>query len=176
MASNDMDIVGNVLPQVFDENASQDAGELARMQSFVGAIAVAAFGLGFIAWSPLASGLLSGQYRRDTPPPEGSRLGTWKDTMRRMDRDVRWRVVEELVACAAELDTAPATLALAWSLAKPGMTSVIIGARTVAQLADNLAADALTVPVAILDRLDAASRPEEWGYPYDFIARVDGAW
>ena len=135
-----------------------------------------AFGLGFIAWSPLASGLLSGKYRRDTPPPEGSRLGTWKDTMRRMDRDVRWRVVEELVACAAELGTAPATLALAWSLAKPGMTSVIIGARSVAQLADNLAADALTVPVAILDRLDAASRPEEWGYPYDFIARIDGAW
>jgi T-complex protein 1 subunit beta len=41
MASNDMDIVGNVLPQVFDESSSQDAGELARMQSFVGAIAVA---------------------------------------------------------------------------------------------------------------------------------------
>jgi len=135
-----------------------------------------AFGVGFIAWSPLASGLLSGKYRRDMPAPEGSRLAAWKDTMRRLDKDGKWRVVEELATCAAELGTSPATLALAWCLAKPGMTSVIIGARTVGQLADNLAADTLTVPPEILARLDAASAPEEWGYPYDFIARIDGRW
>lgn len=135
-----------------------------------------AFGVGFIAWSPLASGLLSGKYRRDMPAPEGSRLAAWKDTMRRLDRDGKWRVVEALAACAQELGTSPATLALAWALAKPGMTSVIIGARTVDQLAANLAADALVVPPEILARLDEASKPEEWGYPYDFVGRVDGRW
>jgi aryl-alcohol dehydrogenase-like predicted oxidoreductase len=135
-----------------------------------------AFGLGFIAWSPLASGLLSGKYRRDMPAPEGSRLAAWKDTMRRLDQEDKWKVVETLAACAEELGCSAGTLALAWSLARPGMTSVIIGARTLAQLEENLAADALEVPPAILDRLDAASRPTEWGYPYDFIARVDGKW
>ncbi|MES2640131.1 MAG: aldo/keto reductase [Myxococcota bacterium] len=135
-----------------------------------------AFGVGFIAWSPLASGLLSGKYRRDMPAPEGSRLAAWKDTMARLDRDGKWKVVETLAACAAELGTHPATLALAWALARPGMTSVIIGARNVEQLDANLAADALTVPAEILARLDVASKPEEWGYPYDFIARVDGRW
>lgn len=135
-----------------------------------------AFGVGFIAWSPLASGLLSGKYRRDMPAPEGSRLAAWKDTMRRLDKEGKWKVVEELAACAAELGTSPATLALAYCLAKPGMTSVIIGARSVAQLADNLAADALVVPPEILARLDAASAPDEIGYPYDFIHRVDGTW
>lgn len=135
-----------------------------------------AFGVGFIAWSPLASGLLSGKYRRDMPAPEGSRLAAWKDTMRRLDQEGKWKVVEELSACAAEMGTKPATLALAWALSKPGMTSVIIGARTVDQLADNLAADSLVAPPEILARLDTASKPEEWGYPYDFIARVDGRW
>lgn len=135
-----------------------------------------AFGLGFIAWSPLASGLLSGKYRRDMAPPEGSRLAAWTDTMRRLDQDGKWRVVEALAASAAELGTSPATLALAYCLAQPGMTSVIIGARTADQLAANLAADTLVVPPEILARLDEASRPAEWGYPYDFIARVDGRW
>ncbi|MFN7145989.1 MAG: aldo/keto reductase, partial [Myxococcota bacterium] len=135
-----------------------------------------AFGVGFIAWSPLASGLLSGKYRRDMPAPEGSRLAAWKDTMRRLDQEGKWKVVEELSRSAADLGTKPATLALAWALSKPGMTSVIIGARTVEQLADNLAADHVVVPPEILARLDAASKPDEWGYPYDFIARVDGRW
>jgi aryl-alcohol dehydrogenase-like predicted oxidoreductase len=135
-----------------------------------------AFGVGFIAWSPLASGLLSGKYRRDQPPPAGSRLAAWSDTMKRLDRENKWKVVEALLSAATDLGTSPATLALAWALAKPGMTSVIIGARSVEQLADNLAADALVVPAEILARLDAASAPEEWGYPYDFITRVDGRW
>ncbi len=134
-----------------------------------------AFGVGFIAWSPLASGLLSGKYRQNMPAPDGSRLAAWKDTMARLDRENQWKIVEELAACAAELGTSSATLALAWVLAKPGVTSVIIGARNVEQLDANLAADALTVPAEILARLDAASKVEP-GYPYDFIHRVDGRW
>lgn len=135
-----------------------------------------AFGLGFIAWSPLAAGLLTGKYRKDMPAPEGSRLATWTDTMKRMDREAKWKAVEALVAAADQMGTRPATLALAWALAQPGMTAVIIGARNVDQLADNLAADALVVPPEVLAALDAASRPEEWGYPQDFIARIDGKW
>lgn len=135
-----------------------------------------AFGVGFIAWSPLASGLLSGKYRRDMPAPEGSRLAAWTDTMKRLDQEGKWRVVEALAACAEQMGTSSATLALAWALAKPGMTSVIIGARTVEQLDANLAADALAVPPEILARLDAATKPEEWGYPYDFIGKVDARW
>ena len=133
------------------------------------------FGLGILPWSPLASGLLTGKYRRGQTPPEGTRLAQWQDRYKSFDTERNWRVVEALVAVASELDKTPSQVALAWLLARPVVSSVIFGARTVAQLDDNLGAADLTLSADVIARLDAASAPE-LGYPYDFIKNIDGAW
>jgi len=133
------------------------------------------FGLGILPYSPLASGLLSGKYRRGQAPPGGSRLAQWKDRYKAFDTDRNWTIVEALVAAATELGKSPSQVALAWLASKPAVSSVIFGARTVAQVEDNLGAADLELPSDMVARLDAASAPE-LGYPYEFIRNVDGAW
>jgi aryl-alcohol dehydrogenase-like predicted oxidoreductase len=133
------------------------------------------FGLGILPWSPLASGLLTGKYRRGQTPPSGSRLAQWKDRYQGFDTERNWTIVEALVAVASELGKAPSQVALAWLLARPVVSSVIFGARTVAQLEENLGAGDLELPPDAVSRLDAASAPD-YGYPYDFIKNIDGAW
>ncbi len=128
-----------------------------------------AFGLGTLVWSPLARGFLSGKYRRDQPPPAGTRLDAWKDSFRALDNDRGWAVVDAVRAVAEKHDATCSAVALAWLLAKPETSSIIVGARTVAQLEENLAALELSLDPSDIERLDAASRPE-WGYPYSFIA------
>ena len=133
------------------------------------------FGLGILPWSPLASGLLTGKYRRGQAPPEGSRLAQWKERYAAFDTEANWKVVDALVAAAEEVGKAPSQVALAWLLAKPVVSSVIFGARTVAQLDENLGAAELDLPAEVVARLDAAGAPE-LGYPYDFMQRIDGGW
>ncbi|MBL9038416.1 MAG: aldo/keto reductase [Archangium sp.] len=130
--------------------------------------AAKAFGLGLLVWSPLGRGLLTGKYRKDAPPPAGTRLSEWKDTWKKYNVDGTWKTIETVAAVAAEVGSTPARVALAWLLRKPEVTSVILGARTVAQLQDNLAAQQLALTDAQVKTLDAASEPA-WGYPYDFI-------
>lgn len=126
------------------------------------------FGLGVLVWSPLASGFLSGKYHRNQPPPQDSRLASWGDTFKRFDNDLAWNVVDVLRATAAEVKATPAAVALAYLLAQPECSSIIIGARTTQQLRDNLAALAVKLSPEQLQRLETASRPK-WGYPYEFI-------
>src|SRR5262245_60452054 len=115
-------------------------------------------GVGLITWSPLAAGMLTGKITRDKKPPE-SRLATRDLPLYRFYFTERgFRIVDVLVECAREAGVAPSQLALAWQLAKPAVTSVIIGARTQAQLDENLGAAGVTVPPAILEKLDDASR------------------
>ena len=135
----------------------------------------ARFGLGILPWSPLASGLLSGKYRRGQAPPEGTRLAQWQDRYKGFDNERNWSVVETLIAVSSELEKTPSQVALAWLIARPAASSVIIGARTVAQLDDNLGAADLMLSTDMIARLDAASAPE-LSYPYDFIKNIDGAW
>ncbi|CAN5201942.1 aldo/keto reductase [soil metagenome] len=135
----------------------------------------AKFGLGILPWSPLASGLLTGKYRRGQAAPEGSRLAQWKERYAKFDSDRNWNVVEALVAVAIELDKSPSEVALAWLLSKPAVSSVIFGARNVTQLEENLGAGDLVLSAEVMTRLDAASAPD-LGEPYDFIKNVDGAW
>lgn len=133
------------------------------------------FGLGILPWSPLAAGLLSGKYQRGQSPPEGTRLAQWKERMKGFDTDRNWSIVELLGTVAQELSKTPSQVALAWLLAKPVVSSVIFGARTVAQLEDNLGAGDLDLAPDVVERLDAVSAPE-LGYPYDFMKGIDGAW
>jgi len=132
-----------------------------------------AFGLGTLVWSPLASGFLSGKYGRDHRP-EGSRLGAWADSWRRLATERNFAVLDALAAVAAERGSTPARVALAWLLARPEVSSIIVGARTVAQLEDNLAALDIVLAPEELRRLDEVSAPE-WGYPYNMIGRSQ-AW
>jgi aryl-alcohol dehydrogenase-like predicted oxidoreductase len=116
-------------------------------------------GLGLLIWSPLAGGLLSGKYRRNQPPPEGSRLaGEW-DEPPVYDEDKLYDTVDVLVQIAQGHGVSPARVALAWLLARPGITTVIVGARTDEQLADNLAAAELKLSDDEISRLEAVSRP-----------------
>jgi aryl-alcohol dehydrogenase-like predicted oxidoreductase len=122
-------------------------------------------GVGVLVWSPLAGGLLSGKYRRDREAPAGSRrLTSWDEPPVR-DSDALWRIVDELVAIADAHGVSAAQVALAWTLARPGISSLIIGARTEEQLADNLAAASLSLTADEHARLEAVSRPPLL-YPY----------
>ena len=129
-----------------------------------------AFGVGVLVWSPLASGFLSGKFRKDRPLPEGARLSEWKDSFARLGVERSWGVVDGVVEMANKHDTSPAAVALAWLLAKKETSSVIVGARTVAQLDDNLRALDVKLSSDDVQSLDKLSKPD-WGYPYGFIGR-----
>jgi aryl-alcohol dehydrogenase-like predicted oxidoreductase len=122
-------------------------------------------GVGVLVWSPLAGGLLSGKYRRDRDAPPGSRhLTDWNEPPVH-DEEALWRIVDALLEVAEGRGASPAQVALAWLLTRPGVSSVIAGARTEEQLADNLAAADLELGADELARLDEVSRPP---LPYPF--------
>jgi aryl-alcohol dehydrogenase-like predicted oxidoreductase len=122
-------------------------------------------GLGILVWSPLAGGLLSGKYRRGQAQPEGTRqMADWGEPPVR-DEEALYDVVDVLLRVAETLEASPAQVALAWLLGRPGVTSVIVGARTDEQLADNLAAADLRLSEDQRALLDAASVPPLL-YPY----------
>ena len=116
-------------------------------------------GIGILVWSPLAGGLLSGKYRRDVPGPEGSRQLTDWDEPPVRDQEQLYDVVDALVEIGEAHGVSAAQVALAWLLGRPGVASVIVGARTDEQLADNLGAAQLTLSGDERARLDAASAP-----------------
>src|SRR6185312_2301080 len=90
-------------------------------------------GLGILVWSPIAGGLLSGKYRRGRPQPEGRQLAGWGEPPVR-DEEKLYDIVEALVAVAEPRGVSAAQVALAWLLGRPGVTSLIVGARTDEQL------------------------------------------
>ena len=116
-------------------------------------------GLGLLIWSPLAGGWLSGKYRRAQAAPEGSRHATAWDEPPIYDEDKLYDTIEAVVEVAGAHGRSPAQVALAWLLARPGITSVIVGARTEQQLADNLEAATLQLGPAEMARLEEVSRP-----------------
>jgi aryl-alcohol dehydrogenase-like predicted oxidoreductase len=132
-------------------------------------------GLGVLPWSPLAAGFLSGKYEKEKPPPAGVRLERWRQRFADFDNERGWRTLQAVRAIAKERDTTPAAVSLAWLLAKPTVTSVIFGARSVEQLDDNLRATDARLTADEVQRLDDASAFKA-GYPYDFIANVQKRW
>src|SRR4029077_14552376 len=102
-------------------------------------------GMGLLPWSPLGGGWLTGKYRREQAPTGATRLGENPDRgVEAYDRRGRtertWDVVDAVRAVAQERGDSMAQVALAWLLARPAVTSVILGARTLDQLDDNLGA------------------------------------
>ncbi len=122
-------------------------------------------GLGVLVWSPLAGGLLSGKYRRGQQAPAGSRHLTEWDEPPVYDEDRLYDTIEVLVGIGADHGVSAAQVALAWLLGRPAVTSLVIGARTTEQLADNLAAADLVLTDEERARLDKVSAPPLL-YPY----------
>ena len=130
--------------------------------------AARAFGLGVLVWSPLARGFLTGKYERGRKPAKGSRLAVWQDAYRTLDDDRGWALLEKVRATARRRETTPAAVSIAWLLQRSEVSSVILGARTVRQLEDNLKALSVRLTDGDVKDLDEVSKPA-WGYPYDFI-------
>ena len=133
------------------------------------------FGLGVLPWSPLAAGFLSGKYGRNQPPPAGVRLEKWKERFAEYDNERGWRTLDAVNAIARERATTVSAVALAWLLAKPTVSSVIFGARSLEQLDDNLRAAELRLGPDEVQKLDAASAFDP-GYPYKFISNIQKRW
>ena len=129
-------------------------------------------GLAVLPWSPLGGGLLSGKYRPGEAPADDTRAADSTPSallMRmRMAQERNFAVAQTVADLAGELGRTISQVALNWVLHAPGVTAPILGARTVAQIEDNLGAVGWTLDTGARKRLDEASAIEI-GYPYEFI-------
>ncbi len=115
-------------------------------------------GMGVMPWSPLAGGFLTGKYRREDTSGSGRLSGPnpFGDS-KFVDRN--WDVLQVLRTVAGELDRPAAQVALAWVMARPGITATIVGASKLAQLASNIAATEIALNEGQMTRLDEVSAP-----------------
>ncbi|AIY00038.1 aryl-alcohol dehydrogenase [Arthrobacter sp. PAMC 25486] len=128
-------------------------------------------GLGLLPWSPLAGGWLSGKYKRDEAPAGATRLGenpqrgmeAWTE---RNANPHTWDVVGAVADIAAARGVSASQVALAWVAGRPAVTSVLLGARTTEQLADNLGAADLVLTAREIEQLTRVSEPRVGVYPY----------
>jgi aryl-alcohol dehydrogenase-like predicted oxidoreductase len=131
-------------------------------------------GTGLLVWSPLAGGLLSGKYSRENQKPEDSRRSSFDFPI--VDKERTWRILDVLRPIAKAHNTGVATIALAWVLAKPFVTSVIIGAKRIEQLDQNLAAvDVQLTPEEITQLDEVSALPPEypgWMVPFQNMNRL----
>ena len=129
-------------------------------------------GLGVIPWSPLGGGFLSGKYRREEEPPEGSRISEAVASMEehwdRRATERNWAALDVVGRISEETDKSYAQISLNWLLRQDGVTAPIIGARTLEQLEDNLGASGWTLDEEQVEELSDASALEDV-YPYRFI-------
>jgi len=128
-------------------------------------------GLGVMVWSPLAGGLLTGKFDRDGKGPEGTRRAVFDFPP--VNRERAFAVVDAMRPIAAAHGASAARVALAWLLQRKGVMSVIVGAKTVEQLDDNLAAAELTLSAEEIAALDKVSAPTP-EYPGWMVARQSG--
>jgi len=127
-------------------------------------------GMGILVYSPLGGGFLTGKYRRGQPRPEGTRLSQTESNSLPFDEEKGFNVVEQLDRIGKEHNATVAQAALNYLLRKQGITSVIIGARTREQLAENLRTIDWEMTPAEVTRLDELTQPIPI-YPYAFLAR-----
>jgi aryl-alcohol dehydrogenase-like predicted oxidoreductase len=135
-------------------------------------------GIGLCPWSPLAGGFLSGKYKREGNTGRGDGRLSGPGSIFNKFTEHNWRVLDALLDVSKKLGKPPAQVALNWLATQPGVTSVILGARTLAQLEDNIASLDLAIPAELRERLDAVGAPEVV-HPYSFYvpwmqARVSG--
>lgn len=112
--------------------------------------------VGILVWSPLAGGLLTGKYRRGSKPSEGRHLTDWGEPPI-YDEAKIYNIIDAVVEVSQANNVPPAQVALAWLLARPGLTSTIVGARDEAQILGTLGAASLELSPTELARLDEVS-------------------
>jgi aryl-alcohol dehydrogenase-like predicted oxidoreductase len=126
--------------------------------------------LGLLPWSPLGGGWLSGKYRRDERPTGTTRLGDnpnrGMEAYDRRNSERTWNIIDAVQKVAEQREVPMASVALAWLLARPAVTSVILGARTLEQLESNLGAADLILTAEETADLTAASDLQAVDYPY----------
>jgi aryl-alcohol dehydrogenase-like predicted oxidoreductase len=133
--------------------------------------------LAVLPWGPLGAGFLTGRYRRDEQPEPGTRMGDADESLeeaparRAVERN--FRAVDEAQAVAEAHGATVAQVALAWLLAQPGVTSPIVGPRTLGQLEDLLPAAELRLDPGELERLGRHTRPPD-AYPQRFLTEQNG--
>jgi len=130
-------------------------------------------GVGFLAWSPVAGGWLTGKYGRNQPPPSNSRVGRkdrWDDQPEQRESELTWRVIDNLIEIGKDCGKTPAQIALNWILQQPGITTSILGVRTLEQLKENLGCIGWQLSEEEMNRLKKAS-DVPLPYPYRFIER-----
>jgi aryl-alcohol dehydrogenase-like predicted oxidoreductase len=173
--------------QIMKANGIADAKNLTKLDSLQAYYSIAGRDLereivpllqdqrtGLLVWSPLAGGLLSGKYSRDNQKPEDSRRSAFDFPL--VDKERTWRILDVLRPVAQAHSTSVATIALAWILAKPFVTSVIIGAKRIDQLQQNLAAVDIQLTADEMKQLDEVSAlPPEypgWMIPFQNMNRL----
>jgi aryl-alcohol dehydrogenase-like predicted oxidoreductase len=126
-------------------------------------------GIGTMVWGPLAGGFLSGKYTPDTLKNPEHRLSGFDFLP--FDKERGFELISTMKSVAAQCEATVAQVALAWLLAKPGVSTVLIGASKVSQLEDNLRAIDITLTQEQLKRLDDASPHSDY-YPSWFTERL----
>lgn len=133
-------------------------------------------GIAIIPWSPLGGGFLSGKYTRETQPADArltnARTGIFENVWDKRATERNWAILDCVGEIVRNHQVSCAQVALAWVLWKPGVTSPIIGARTLEQLDDNLASADLKLTADEMAALDAVSALEDI-YPYRFLRNQD---
>jgi aryl-alcohol dehydrogenase-like predicted oxidoreductase len=128
-------------------------------------------GIGSVPWGPLGGGFLSGKYKRGDPPREGRLSTTPKHDEEAWDRrsmDRNWRIIDTVGQIAEGRNKSFSQVAINWLLGRPEVSSVIIGARTLAQLEDNLGSIGWQLSSVEREQLEGASALE-LGYPYRML-------
>jgi aryl-alcohol dehydrogenase-like predicted oxidoreductase len=125
-------------------------------------------GMGITPWSPLKSGVLSGKYTRANAGKVQTGRGDWANSAL---TERAYTIIDALISIAREINSTPARVALSWVQHRPGVTSTIIGARTLEQLEDNLAALDIRLTQQHSARLDELSKPQ-LNFPFDFVQRA----
>jgi aryl-alcohol dehydrogenase-like predicted oxidoreductase len=135
-------------------------------------------GIAVCPWSPLGGGWLTGKYRRDTAPTGATRLGEdpnrGVEAYHKRNEDRVWQIIDAAQAIAHETGAWIGAVALRWLLARPAVTSVLLGARTAEQLRQSLGAVDVAMDAGQLERLTATSAPGLPDYPYGMLERACG--
>ncbi|MBD3347415.1 MAG: aldo/keto reductase [Chitinivibrionales bacterium] len=128
-------------------------------------------GMGFICWSPLASGMLTGKYKKESRPKKGTRV--WRRAAADMPRywhDRGFHIIDETIEVAKKTGKTPAQIALAWLLHDTRVSSVIVGGRKPGQIKENCRAGTWDMPRKYHTRLSEATQ-FDLGYPHSWISQ-----
>jgi len=119
-------------------------------------------GIGIIAWAPLGRGVLTGKYRTGVPGDSRAADNRWEGYVRPYLSPSRAHIVEAVSKAADGLEVTMSHVALAWLLRRDIVASVLIGARTIAQLSESLATEDVEIPDEIIRALDDVSASDDW--------------